>query len=215
MTTTKRPARPIRLYANAISGHTHRVQLFLSLLDLPFEMIDVDLKAKEHKRPDFLAKNPFGQVPVIEDGDITLYDSNAILVYLAMTYDDGTWLPRDPLGAASVQRWFSLATGEILRGPGFARLVNLLGAPHDLAQAQAAATRLFNVLDTALRDTRFALGDTPTLADIAAYTYIASAPEGGIQLEPYSALCDWLRRIEVLPRFVPMLKSKVGLRRDE
>ena len=210
MTTTK-PARPIRLYGASISGHTHRVLLFLNLLELPYEMIEVDLQAGEHRRPEFLAKNPFGQVPVIEDGDTTLYDSNAILIYLASKYDEGTWLPRDPLGAAGVQRWFSLATGEILRGPGFARLVNLLGAPHDHERAKATARRLFKVLDVALRDTRFALGDTPTLADVAAYAYIACAPEGGVSLDPYPDIRAWLKRIEALPRFVPMLSSKVGL----
>lgn len=210
MATTK-PAQPIRLYGAALSGHTHRVLLLLNLLELPFEMVEVDLKAGEHKRPEFLAKNPFGQVPVIEDGNTTLYDSNAILVYLASKYDDGNWLPRDPLGAAGVQRWFSLATGEILRGPGFARLVNLFGAPHNHEQAKATATGLFKVLDAALRDTRFALGDTPTLADVAAYAYIACAPEGGVPLQPYAGVCAWLKRIEALPHFVPMPASKVGL----
>ena len=52
----------------ALSGHCHRVELFLSLLKLPYELVDVDMAAGEHKSPAFLAKNAFGQVPVIEDG---------------------------------------------------------------------------------------------------------------------------------------------------
>lgn len=206
-----KPAQPIRLYGARLSGHTHRVLLFLSLLELPFEIVEVNMKAGEHKRPEFLARNPLGQVPVIEDGDTVLYDSNAILVYLASKYDDGTWLPRDPLGAANVQRWFSLATGEILRGPGFARLVNLLGAPHNHEQAKASATALFKVLDAELHDKQFALGGTPTLADVAAYAYIACAPEGGIPLKPYPSVCAWLKRIEALPHFVSMPTSNIGL----
>ena len=210
MPVTK-PAQPIRLYGARLSGHTHRVLLLLNFLELPYEVIEVDLKAGEHKRPEFLARNPFGQVPVIEDGDTVLYDSNAILVYLASRYDDGKWLPRDPRGVAGVQRWFSLATGEILRGPGFARLVNLFGAPHNRDQAEATATALFKVLDADLRDKKFALGATPTLADVAAYAYVTCAPEGGISLEPYPGVRAWLKRIEALPHFVSMPTSKVGL----
>lgn len=210
MSRTK-PAQPIRVYGAKLSGHTHRVLLFLSLLELPFELVEVDMKAGEHKGARFLAKNPLGQVPVIEDGATVLCDSNAILVYLASEYDDGKWLPRDPLGAAGVQRWFSLATGEILRGPGFARLVNLFGAPHNHDQAKATAVALFKTLDGELRGKRFALGATPTVADVAAYAYIACAPEGGISLEPYPSVGAWLKRIEALPHFVPMPQSKVGL----
>src|SRR5712691_6697106 len=106
MSTRPRPAQPIRLYRYALSGHAHRAELFLSLLGLPFETIDIDLVRGEQKKPEFLALNAFGQVPVIQDGDVTLADSNAILTYLALRYDDtGRWLPRDAPGAARVQRW--------------------------------------------------------------------------------------------------------------
>src|SRR5437868_3108611 len=102
--TTPRPAAPIKVYSSTVSGHSHRVRLFLSLLGLPFETIEVDLRAGEHKRPDFLRRNAFGQVPVIEDGDVTVADSNAILVYLNERYaaDPARWYPRDPLAAAQV-----------------------------------------------------------------------------------------------------------------
>lgn len=210
MTSTD-PAQPIRLYGAALSGHTHRVLLFLNFLQLSFKMIDIDLAAGEHKRPEFLAKNPFGQVPVIEDGDTVLYDSNAILVYLASKYGDESWLPRDPVGAAKVQLWLSLAAGPILRGPGFARLVKLFGAPLDHARAVDTAKALFEILNEHLRHKRFALGDKPTLAEVAAYAYIAHAPEGGISLDPYPSLRTWLQRIEALPHFIPMPTSKVGL----
>ena len=62
----------LQLYRNAVSGHCHRVELFLSLLGLPFESIDVDLAQKQHKAPDFLAMNPLGQIPVLCDGELTL-----------------------------------------------------------------------------------------------------------------------------------------------
>ena len=104
-----KPAQPIRLYRHPLSGHAHRVELFLSLLGLPVELINVDLKSGAHKKPDFLVINPLGQIPVIEDGDVTLSDSNAILVYLATRFGDPGWLPRDAVGASTVQLYLSLA----------------------------------------------------------------------------------------------------------
>lgn len=79
--------KPVRLYRHPLSGHSHRVELFLSLLGVPFELVEVDLTKGAHKEPAFLALNPLGQVPVLEDGDLVLADSNAILVYLALSYD--------------------------------------------------------------------------------------------------------------------------------
>jgi glutathione S-transferase len=205
------PTAPIRLYRAAISGHSHRVQLFLSLLGLPHELVDVDLAQREHKSPAFLAKNRFGQLPVIEDGDVTLADSNAILVYLEGKYAPGRWLPRDPLGAARVQRWLSVAAGQLAFGPSVARVIQLFKRPDDPAPAIARAEQLFAVMEEELAKEAFFAGPEPTLADVALYSYVARAPEGNIPLQPYPRIRAWLARIEALPGFVPMVKSPVGL----
>ncbi len=198
----------IHLYQHPLSGHAHRVKLFLSLLDLPFEETLVDITKGEHKRPEFLALNPFGQVPVIQDGDITLADSNAILTYLALRYDDsGRWLPRDPLGAARVQRWLSLAPGPLVNGPGNARVNVLFGRPQD-ERCGEIASQLFKRLDEHLSDNTFLAADHPTIADLALYTYTSHAPEGGVSLEPYAHLRAWLTRIEALPGYVSMVRNK-------
>jgi glutathione S-transferase len=205
------PARPIRLYTHPVSGHAHRAALMLSLLRLPFERIEVDLMKGAQKAPDFLAKNPFGQVPVIEDGDVVLADSNAILTYLALRYDPArTWLPRDPVAAARVQQWLSVAAGPLAAGPAGARLVALFGLKLDAERCKAIAQQLYAVLELHLGSRRFAVGDDPTIADIALYSYTALAPEGGIALEPYPNIRAWLARIEALPGFVAMQRSKVA-----
>ncbi|MDY7789849.1 glutathione S-transferase [Burkholderia ubonensis] len=211
MPVAEKPSVPIRVYSFPLSGHVHRVRLFLSLLGLPFEVVDVDLAAGEQRRPAFLALNPFGQVPVIDDGGVVLSDSNAILVYLAKRYGDAHWLPDDPAGAAAVQRWLSLAAGPIAAGPGAARLVTVFGAPLDHAQAKRVAVRLFDVIDAEFAKQPFAAGARPTIADIAAYTYIAHAPEGGVSLDPYPHLRAWLARVEALPGFVGMPPTRAGL----
>lgn len=197
---------PIKLYRSVLSGHAHRVELFLSLLALPYTTIDVDLRAGEHKRAEFLKLNPFGQVPVIDDNGTVIADSNAILVYLALRYGDEHWLPRDPAGAASVQRWLSVAAGEIAFGPGAARLAKRFGAALDIEAATQRATRLFGLIENHLQGRSFLAADYITLADIAAYSYIARAPEGDISLAPYPLMRAWLERIEALPRFIPMIE---------
>lgn len=198
------PVRPIRLYRYALSGHCHRVELFLSLLGLPMEAVEVDLAAGAHKTPAFLAMNAFGQVPVIQDGDCMLADANAILVYLAGRYADRPeqWLPQEPLAAAAVQRWLSVAAGQLAFGPAAARVVQLFKRP-DNPEAVTRAHTLFAVMEQQLGQSSFLAGSTPTLADIANYSYVAHAPEGNVSLEPYPALRAWLARVEAEPCFVP------------
>ena len=197
----------LKLHRFALSGHCHRVELFLSLLKLPVELIDVDLTGKAHKTPAFLALNPFGQVPVLEDGELTLADSNAILVYLANKYGDESWLPRDPAGQAAVQRWLSVAAGPLAFGPAAARVAHLFKEPLDVAEASKRAEMLFAVMEQILGKSVFLTGNTPTIADIANYSYTAHAPEGNISLDPYPAINAWLARIEQLPGFIPMAKT--------
>ena len=205
--------RPIRLYSFALSGHSHRVALFLSLLGLPFEAIEIDLTQGAQRTPEFLQRNAFGQVPVIEDGDVTLADSNAILVYLNERYapDPARWLPRDPVGAARVQRWLSAAAGPLAGGPAAARVVQLFGLKTDPAELIARSHKLLKVMETELVATGCLAGPAVTLADIANYSYVAHAPEGKVSLDDYPRLRGWLARIEALPGFVPMPRSAIGL----
>ncbi|HET7835913.1 glutathione S-transferase [Variovorax sp. J31P179] len=211
--TAPRPAAPIKVHSSPISGHSHRVRLFLSLLGLPFETVDVDLGAGAHKRPDFLERNAFGQVPVIEDGEVTVCDSNAIMVYLNERYaaDPARWYPRDPLAAAQVQRWLSVAAGQLAAGPAVARVIVLFGLARDPAEVIARSHDLLRVMERELSRRPFLAGESATLADIANYTYVAHAPEGNVSLEAYPQVRAWLARIEALPGFVPMAASRIGL----
>jgi glutathione S-transferase len=200
-----KPSQPLRLYCHPVSGHCHRVELYLSLLGLPYEREHVDVLAGAQKRPELLSKNAFGEIPVLEDGDVTLADSSAILIYLAERYDEaGRYWPRTAVGRAAVQRWLSVAAGALLAGPGHARLVRILGAKHDYERAVGVAERLFGVLEGELGQRPFLVGDAPTLADLALYAYVARAPEGDISLEPYPSIRAWLGRVEALPGFVAM-----------
>lgn len=196
------------LHGFPLSGHAHRAELMLRLLDLPFTYRTVDLRGGEHKTPAFRALNPFGTVPVLDDGGVVIADSVAILVYLATAYDPARrWLPVDPVPAAQVQRWLSVAQGPVFNGPCVARLVKLFGRDFDHARAVTVAGSLFTVLETELAARAFLVGDGPTLADVALYSYVAHAPEGGVSLDPWPAIRGWLARIEALPGFVAMTRS--------
>jgi glutathione S-transferase len=211
-TLSQQPTHTIKLYRYALSGHSHRVELFLSLLGLPVELINVNLAAGEQKTPAFLQMNAFGQVPVIQDGDVTLADANAILVYLSSRYAANAqdWLPGDPVRAAAVQRWLSVAAGPLMFGPALARMIAVFKRPLNPEEAIERAKQLFTVMDATLQSSDFLTGPTPTIADIANYSYTAHAPEGGISLEPYPHLRRWLAWIEALPGFVPMVKTPIG-----
>ncbi|PWC32901.1 glutathione S-transferase [Azospirillum sp. TSO35-2] len=202
----------MKIYHHPLSGHSHRARLFASLLGIEHELVEVDLMSGAHKKPDFLALNPFGQVPVlVDDNGTVITDSNAILVYLAMKLGRTDWLPEDPRGAAAVQRWLSVAAGEVAYGPAAARLITLFGSRHNPEEVIGRAHTLLKTLEFHLADSAWLAADRPTIADVALYSYIARAPEGNVDLSAYPAVRAFLRRIEALPGFTPFVEMPVGL----
>ena len=194
----------LTIYGTALSGHTHRVQLFLHLLELPYRFIEAPAPIRESA--EFLRMSPLGQIPVLQDGEFVLADSNAILVYLAKRYAPGSgWLPEDPVEAAQVQRWLSLAAGEIAFGPAKARIGARWGdTGMPLHLMHKLADKVLRFMEASLAQQDFLALPTPTLADLACYAYIAHAPEGGISLEPYPQVRNWIARVQALTNFVPM-----------
>jgi glutathione S-transferase len=202
----------MKLYFHPLSGHSHRVRLFLSLLGITHSLVEIDLFTKAQKSPEFLAISPFGQLPVLDDDGEIFSDSNAILVYLAKKFGKTDWLPESPAAASRVQRWLSVAAGELMRGPASARLINVFGAKLDAADVIARAHALFKLMEAALEGHDWIIaGAHPTLADIALYSYTARAPEGDVDLASYPLIRAWLQRIEALPGFVPFQQTLVGL----
>lgn len=200
----------MKLHCHPLSGHAHRARLFLSLIGVPHELIQVDLAAGAHKTPEFLRLNRFGQLPVLEDDGTIISDSNAILVYVAKKHRRADWLPEAPEAAASVQRWLSVAAGQIAFGPAAARLVTLFGAPFNPEEVIARAHAVLKIIDAELEGRNWIAAPHPTIADVALYSYIARAPEGNVALSSYRNVQAWLGRIEALPGFVGFQKSPVG-----
>ena len=193
-----------KLHDLELSGNCYKVRLFSALLGLDVEVVPVDFMGGAHKTPAFLEKNPFGEIPVLEDGDFILRDSQAILVYLARKYGGETWLPTDPAGMAEVMIWLMAAENEIARGPNDARLHDKFGFPIDVEKARENAARILGLMEARLSKNDWLALDRPTIADIACMPYVGLSHEGGVSLDPYPAIRAWIARIKALPGFVSM-----------
>jgi glutathione S-transferase len=194
----------MHLHDFTLSGNCYKVRLFLSLLGLPAEVTQVDLRGGAQKRPEFLAINPRGQVPALEDGDVRLGDSQAILVYLARRYGADSWYPLDPVSQARIAFWLSFAANEIQHGPAMARVGKLFGRPVD-PSTESRAIQALELVDSHLAKHRWlAQGDQPSIADLAVYPYVALAGDGGIDLAPYTHLQAWFAGIRELPGYIGM-----------
>ncbi len=194
----------MKLYDLELSGNCYKVRLFLSLLDIKYELVPVDVVAKQQKSPEFLQLNPFGQVPVLEDGDLVLRDSQAILVYLAKKHGGEAWFPSDAAGMAQVTQWLLTAANEIARGPADARVGTKFGFGINVDAAQKKAEPILSVIEQHLTQNQWLALNRPTIADIACFPYIALAPEGGVMLDKYPAINQWCNSIKKLPNFIEM-----------
>ena len=126
----------IKLYDSPLSRNAYKVRLFLALLGIEYRIIPVDLRAGENRRSDFRAKDPRGQIPVLEDGETVVWDFQAILVYLARRYGGEDWLPLDPAPMAQVAQWLAVSENELLFGPARARAAVKFGRAFDLEACQ-------------------------------------------------------------------------------
>ena len=193
------------LYGHNLSGNSYKARLLLELLNLDYEWVQVDLMKGAHKSPEYLALNAFGQVPTLVDGDVTLADAQAILVYLARTYGGDRWLPTDALALAEVVRWLSTTAGEVRQGPENARLYHLFGAKAiNIDRAHEKSAFILTQLNQHLLEHEWLALDRPTIADIAVFPYVALARDGQVDLDPYPNVLAWIERVKQLPNFFPM-----------
>lgn len=194
----------IKLYQFQLSGNSHKVRLMLSLLSLPFETHDVSGASREQKSPEFLALNPFGQVPVLIHDDVVIRDSQAILVYLGKTFGNGIWWPESASEIAQVVAWLSTAANEVAHGPNLLRLHHRFGREINVSAAEAVTAQLMQTLEQQLLKGDWLVGSSATVADIAIYPYIALAPEAQMDLLQYPAISAWIARMQALPGYIGM-----------
>lgn len=193
----------IRVHATKASINGYKVRLFLRLLELPYELVELDMYGGEHKREPFITLNPFGQMPALQDGDFTIADSHACLVYLARRYD-GTdrWLPADAQGEAKVAEWLSKSANEVHQGPWMKRAKIRRPDAIKLADEEidARVDHILKLMDAALakRDWLAPLPQ-PTIADVSCFAPISMLDVSGYDTSKWTHVTRWMDRIKALP----------------
>lgn len=193
-----------KLYDLELSGNCYKVRLLAALLGVPLDIVPVDFLGGAHKKPPLLELNRFGELPVFEDGDLALRDSQAILVYMARKWGGESWLPTDAAGLALVTSWLMVAENEIARGLNDARLHDKFGYELDVDLARRKAARILGLMDAHLAGTSWLALNRPTIADIACMPYVALGHEGGVSIDGYPAVAAWIQRVKALPGFIGM-----------
>jgi glutathione S-transferase len=196
------------LYSMRRSGNSYKVRLALAQLRIPYELVEIDILKGESHTPTFLAKNPSGQVPLLEVAPGRhLAESNAILWFLG----EGTRLvSSDPIDRATTLQWLFFEQHGIVPNIGAAYfwLVLVKGGRelqrHALDDWMEEGHRALKVMDAHLSTHRYFVGGRYSIADVALYAYTHVAHECDFDLAPFPAIRDWLKRIEAEPGHIAM-----------
>jgi glutathione S-transferase len=196
----------IELYATMASINGYKARMLMAILNVPFELIELDMYGGEHKREPFLSLNPFGQMPALRDGDYEIADSHACLVYLARKYGTEDWLPSDSEGEAKVAEWLSKSANEIHQGPWMARAK--LRRPDAITisdeEIHARCDHVLSIMDTHLAKTDWLALGHPTFADLSCFAAISMLTESGYDTSKWQALTRWIERVKSIPGNVDM-----------
>ncbi|MBB5538944.1 glutathione S-transferase family protein [Rhizobium giardinii] len=199
----------MKLYDYILSPSCYKVRLMAALTDVKLDIRPVDFHpGAEHRGAALMDLNPAGSIPILEDGDLILTESSAMLVYLAARAAP-EWLGSGTTEeTARVQQWLSFSN-RLTTSLGAARLHEMLLRPGDITELQMhgiAALREVEagLVEQGVRGMRFLASDRPTVADIACFPYVALAPDGGVSLDPYPAIRLWSRALRSLENFIEM-----------
>lgn len=200
----------LRLYDMLDSGNGYKVRLLLTLLQIPFERVEMSVPVGATRTPAFLAKNPAGKIPALELEDSTvLAESGAILWFLA----DGTrFLPDDRLSRIDTLRWMFFEQNAHETNVAEARFI--LHHPehnqhrmHLVEEKQRRGYAALDVMERHLQANAYFVAGRYTIADIALYAYTHVAPEGGFDLGRYPAIQAWIARVASEPGHIPITQG--------
>jgi glutathione S-transferase len=203
----------MKLYSHPLSLHGYKVRLLLSFLIQPYELDTIDLVNDQQKSPEFLAKHPLGKVPLLEDEDFFVWNSEAILVYLARKFENENWFPLASKRIAQVHAWLAFSANELTNGLAAARAECILGGKDiifidrqkiNIGQSTAIALSSLDILNSQLANRNWLVGDAPTIADISVFPMVAFAHEGKIDIDDYTNLLAWSERFRQLPSYIEM-----------
>lgn len=184
----------MKLHSFFITPNNRKVEAFIKHFDLDVDIHQVNFREQENKTEAFLAMNPMAKVPVLEDGDFTLWESNAILAYLATRFPETNALPADPQGRADVDRWLHWQSCHLM--PAMGRMKT-----DDDADAEEIVKPLLRILDQHLKDREYLCGDL-TIADFAVAAYTLTKLGRGMDYADIPHAAAWRDRMTGLKGFV-------------
>jgi glutathione S-transferase len=192
----------MKLHQHPFSSAAFKVRALIHELDLPVTLVTVDMQKGEHKSPEFLAKNPNGKVPTLEDDGFFLWESNAILCYLAAKKPESGLLPADARGMAQVQQWlqwhattFSSSTTEVMMETVYAKLFGRSKDEAKYAAGMEKVRRDLGVLEKTLADKEFVCGKL-SIADFSLVSSLLLRTPMGVDLEAFPNVKAWVARME-------------------
>lgn len=196
----------IKLYEHPLSGNAYKAKLLLHQLSVEYEGVTVDIFAGEHKKEEFSALNPNCKIPVLSDGDFVMWESNAILFYLAKKFSPNPYLSDDPETYGLIAQWAFFGKTTIDPNLALARYFAKFLPPDQIPpgmmeKLHAQGNVALAILEDHLSRTEFLSGDY-SIADIACYPYTMLCEEGGFDLEPYPSVRRWCGSVEETPNFI-------------
>jgi glutathione S-transferase len=199
----------MKLYDYILSPSCYKLRLMASLTGVKLEIRPVDFHpGMEHRGAELMALNPGGSIPILEDGNLVLTESSAMLAYIAAKAAPD-WLGSGAADeTARIQQWLSFSH-RLTANLGGARLHEMLLRPGDIGKLQSQGIAALRELEAGLfeqklRGFRFLASDRPSIADIACFPYVALAPDGGISLDSYPTIRLWSRALRSLHGFIEM-----------
>ena len=189
----------IRVHAYA-TPNSVKIPIALEELGEPYELVAVNVRAGEQRAPAHLALSPNGKVPVLEDGDLVLPESGAILIHLAETR--GALIAPGPAGRARTFEWLMVqvsGTGPAFGQSGYWQRLAPEPNPAAIARYQGEADRLADLIDAHLADHEWLAGEAYTIADIAHYGWFWRRAFAGVALDGRPHVARWLDAVEARP----------------
>jgi glutathione S-transferase len=195
----------IRVHGTMQSINTYKVRMLLTILDEPYELVELDMYGGEHKREPFLSLNPFGQMPALEDGSFNIADSHACLVYVGRKCDSsGTWLPSDAESEAKVAEWLSKSANEVHQGPWMKRAKirrpDAIKVPDE--EIDARCDHILKIMDEYLANRDWLALGHQTIADISCFAPISMLKISGYDTDKWPNVTSWLGNVKALPRAI-------------
>ena len=201
----------LKLYDHIESQNGYKVRLALSNLKIDYDWISVDLKGGEQKQDWFLKLNPNGKVPTLAGDDFSIWESNAILLYLGRKFApqvSNNLIPQDIKKLGTMLEWIMFEATTLSRHISGARFLTKFMPPEklnkdELQKYRKDAKRALKIINEHLSKNNFLVGDY-SMADISCYVQIFTAPEGEVSLTEFQNIQAWMKKIESQPGYVEM-----------